>query len=184
MLPSQAALKVYLCMLDCPSGIMPGGVHYLGFSCQWKQQTKYKYQLGLLWREIWPLSYPRHCWAIRAKLGMWQEFWGKYGCKHRSLSYSCCSGEEMGGCFMAVTLGLAGRDFSRSAAMLSVVLEHGFNIKYREQARYHLVVETWFTPSSDSSSQCSTENSSCWFPSEMLNWGHLHSSKKCFIFLS
>lgn len=85
---------------------------------------------------------------------------------------------------MAVTLGLAGRDFSRSAAMLSVVLEHGFNIKYREQARYHLVLETWFTPSSGSSSQCSTENSSCWFPSEMLNWGHLHSSKKCFIFLS
>lgn len=67
--------------------------------------------------------------------------------------------------------------------MLSVVLEHGFNIKYREQARYHLVVETWFTPSSDSSSQCSTENSSFWFPSEMLNWGHLHSSKKCFILL-
>lgn len=55
---------------------------------------------------------------------------------------------------MALTLGLAGRDFSSSAAMPSVVLEQGFNIKYREQARYHLVLETWFTPSSGSSSQC------------------------------
>lgn len=109
-------------------------------------------------------------------------FWGKYDCKQRNLRFSCCSGEEVGGCFMAVTLGLAGRDFSSSAAMLSIVLEQGFNIKYREQARDHLVLETWFTPSSGSSSQCSTENSSCCLPREMWNWGHLCSSKKCFSF--
>lgn len=146
--------------------------------------AKYKYQLGLPWREIWPLAYPQHCWTIKGKPGMRQKFWGKYGCKHRNLRYSCCSGEGIGGYFMAVTLGLAGRDSSSSAAMLSIVLEQGFNIKYREQARYHLVLETWFTPSSGSFSQCSTENNSCWFPSEMLNRGHLHSSKKRFIFLS
>lgn len=176
LLPGQAALKVYFCMLDLSI---------------WDNAWKCLSPWGFYAREKSRLS-TNITWVCSG---------GRFGCSHthstaeQSRANLECgrtfegnmtastgiwdSPAALGGVFMAVTLGSAGRDFSSSAAMLSTVLEQGFNIKYREQARYHLVLETWFTPSSGGSS---TENSSCWLPSEMWNWGHLCSSKKWFSF--